>query len=348
MASTTFISHLKTIALATVVSTLVWIFAEGESLQSKSMDITATFPTEPTSPVVIRPEDPHFRGTARVRLEATARSLEMATTAVGSKLRLVPGSPGVPSEPGNQRVVDLREAVAAMPELKALGVSVTDVQPRSVVVKVIRMVGRELPVRVELGADVPTDGDPISVPATVTVRMPESAMTGLPEGAAIIAGVSEEDIRRIRGDGPQTVPATLRVPAALNGVEPVIIQPDTCTVNLRVRRKVETYKIPTVPVWYSLPPTEDGNKWSIEMLDKFLTDVTLTGPSDEIARVRATGPGQLIVKAMVELSSDDLQNGIASKTVTFPGLPPGVTAASNATSVRVKIGKRNGEAVGKP
>ena len=329
----------KTIGLTTIVAVLVWIFAEGESLQPKPVDVSIVFPTDAKSAVVIRPDDRDFTGTARVRLEATSRALDLAAPVLAAGVRLSPGAPGVPNEPGEQRIVDLQESIAAMPQLKALGVTVVDVQPRRVVVRVLRMAGREIPVRVELGAPVPLDGDPVAVPATVLVRVPEPALANLPEGATATALVSEEEIQRLKSDGPQTVPALLRLPAALLGVDPVVVQPESVSVTMRVRRKVEAYKVSSVPVWYSLPPTEDAGKWTVEILDKFLTDVTLTGPSDDIARVKTVGPNQVNVKAMVELSSDDLQAGVTSKAVTFPGLPPGLTPTSATTSVRVKITK---------
>lgn len=340
MSSASAINHLKTLALASVVAVLVWIFAEGEGLQPRPVDLSVIFPTDASSAVVIRPDDKNFRGSVRVSLEATSRSLDLAAPLLAAGIRLSPGAPGVPSEPGEQRIVDLREAIGAMPQLKSLGVTVADVQPRQVVVQIIRMAGKDLPLRVELGAEVPLDGDPTPVPSTVSIRLPEPALALIPEGAVAIAAVSEAEVHRIRGEGPQTVTATVRLPSVLSGVEPIVVQPETVTVNLRVRRKVETYKVSTVPVWYSLPPTEDGSKWSVEVLDKFLTDVTLTGPSDEIARVRTTGPNQITVKALVELSSDDLQNGVTTKQVTFPGLPPSLVPSGNATTVRVKIGRR--------
>lgn len=329
----------KTLGLTTIVAVLVWIFAEGESLQPKPLDVSIVFPTDAASAVVIRPDDREFAGTARVRLEATSRALDLAAPILAAGVRLSPGAPGVPNEPGEQRVVDLQEAIAAMPQLKSLGVSVADVQPRRVLVRVVRMAGRELPVRVELGAQVPLDGDPVSVPPTVLVRLPEPALANLPEGVQATAVVSAEEIQRIKGDGAQTLAATLRLPAALIGVDPVVVQPESVSVSMRVRRKVESYKVSSVPVWYSLPPTEDAGKWSVEVLDKFLTDVTLTGPSDDIARVKSTGADQINVKALVEISSDDLQAGVTTKPVTFPGLPPGLTPTSATTTVRVKITK---------
>ncbi|MBY0263005.1 MAG: hypothetical protein K2Q20_11715, partial [Phycisphaerales bacterium] len=270
--------RVKTLALTTIVAGLVWLFAEGESLATRTLEVSVEFPLDPASDLVIRPDDPNFTGTARVRLEATTRTLDAAAASVGGRVRLSPGTPGVPTDP-KDKVVDLREAIGAIKELRGLGSSIADVTPRGVVVSVVRMVKRELPVVVEVpaGADqVALDGDPVASPATVVVRLSEAVAARLPERAAMTASVAEADLRRLRADGPQTLTVTLRPPPELAGSgEPVLASPEQVVVTLRLRSKVETITLPTVPVWFSLPPTEDAGKWTVTVLDKFLTDVQL-------------------------------------------------------------------------
>lgn len=330
------VSHIKSAILATLIAALVWIFAEGESLASRTVVVPVVFPAEASSDVVIRLEDPSFTGTVRVRLEGTARTIDLAATAVGGRIRLTPGLPGVPNEPGERRVVDLREAISNTPELKDLGSTVAEVEPRVVVVQVLKMVSRELPVRVEFGAEIALDGDPVVAPPSVTLRLPEYAAAKVPEGAVATATVPEAEIRRFRADGAQTVSVPIKPPPALGAVDPLLISPESCTVTVRLRRKLETYKVPSIPVWFSLPPTEDGSKWSVQIVDKFLTDVMLTGPADDVQRVRA---GQATIKGLVELSTEDLERAVSSKPVTFTGLPAGVSVGGSPT-VRLKIGRR--------
>lgn len=336
---------IKTIFLAAVIAVLVWIFAEGESLSSRTLVVSVAFPVEASNDLVIRPEDPNFRGQVRVRLEATTRTLDAASLAVGGMggtIRLLPGAPGVPATPGQSQLVELREAIGAIPELRALGSTVAEVEPRQVRVEVIRMVSRELPIRVEMPKDnAPAlDGEPTVAPTTATLRLPESLLALLPDGgagASISATIGEPEIRRLRPEGAQTIVIPLRPPPELGDVGPVVLVPESASVLLRVRRKVETMRIATVPVWYSLPPTDDAAGVSIQIEDRFLTDVTLTGPADELLRVRS---GALSVKAMIELSSEDLGKPYVVKPAQFPGLPPGVSASATGQNVRVRIEKR--------
>lgn len=362
--------RLKTLALTTVVAGLVWLFAEGESLATRTLEIAVEFPVDPASDLVIRPDDPNFNGTARVRLEATARTLDDAAASVGGRVRLSPGTPGVPTDP-REKVVDLREAIGALKELKGLGSSVAEVTPRTVVVDVVKMVRRDLPVTVQVqngteqngnagGPGVALDGDPSVSPASVWVRMPESLAASLPERTAMTAVVTEADLRRLRADGPQTLQVGLRLPPELASAAPgpVVVGTEQVLVTLRLRSRVETLTLPTVPVWFSLPPTEDAGKWTVTVLDKFLTDVQLTGPADAIARLRA-GPGNGSgVKATIELSSDDLLKaaatpdpgtqpgggggggGVVSRPAVLSGLPAGVTVVNPGPPVRVRVAPR--------
>lgn len=338
-------STLKTIFLAGIIAVLIWVFAEGESLSSRTLVVSVVFPAEASNDLVIRPEDPSFRGQVRVRLEATTRTLDAAILAVGGAggtVRLMPGTAGVPSKPGDRQIVELRDAIGAIPELRALGSTVAEVEPRQVLVDVLKMATRELPIRVEMpkeGAPA-LDGEPTVTPVIAVVRVPEAALAQMPDGGAgatLTASISEAEVRRLRPEGAQSVVVPLRLPPELEALSPVVLQPESATVLLRIRRKVETMKIATVPVWYSLPPTDDSASVFVQVEDRFLTDVTLTGPADELQRVRA---GTISVKAMIELSSEDLTKDSVTKPAQFPGLPPGVTASAAGQNVRVRFEKR--------
>lgn len=325
MSVSTPISQLRSAAMAALVAMLIWVFAEGESISSRTVMATVNFPTEPTGDVLIRAQDPNFRGSASVRLEGTTRTIDNAAAFVGSRIRLIPGSSGVPSTPG-KGAVDLREAISNMPELRGLGSTVASVEPKQVMVEVIKLVSREVPVRVEFPPDLALEGEAVASPANITVRVPEAELGRLGEGAFAVAFLDSFDLRRLRSESTVSIQVLVRAPESLAGVVPLIVTPEQVAVSVRMQRRVETLKIPTVPVWFSLPPTEDAGKWVVELQDKFLTDVTLTGPVEELAKVRT---GQITMRAMIELSTDDLEKGVTSKPAIFPGLPPGVTAAAN-------------------
>lgn len=350
----------RTILVTSAIAMLIWVWAEGESVSRLTVACRVEFEDEAAGDLVYRAADADWSGAVTFQVEGSPAGIAQARELRGQTLRLSAGLVGMPVEPGPNRVARLREAIAALPELVRMDVVVVQCEPSEVPVRVMRMVTRDLPVRVELGRTLLLDGDPTPTPTTVSIRLPDSVP--VPENAQIIAAVTADELDRVRGDGAagagaRTALATIRTPTWLAGVEPVQILPDTVSVSFRVRKEVDTFRIAAVPVWFALPPTEDSGQWVVEVLDKFVNDVSLTGPADQISRIRS---GEVTLKGLVELASDDLlravrtdrgagtapgeqpavdtaATGVVSRPVVFLGLPAGVTVSSGNPVVRVRI-----------
>lgn len=356
----------KTIAVTSAIAMLIWVWAEGESVSRLTVACRVELQAEASGDLVYRAADADWSGAVTFQVEGSPAGIAQARELRGQTLRLSAGLVGMPVEPGPNRVARLREAIAALPELARMDVVVVQCEPSELPVRVMRMVTRDLPVRVELGRTLLLDGEPTPTPATISVRMPDSV--SVPDGAQAIAAVTADELDRVRGDGgaagsgARTAMATIRMPAWLAGVEPVQILPDSVSVSFRVRKEVDSFRISAVPVWFALPPTEDSGQWVVEVLDKFVNDVSLTGPADQISRIRS---GEVTLKGLVELASDDLlravrsdrtvpaggatgeqpvpaagdpaATGVVSRPVTFPGLPAGVSVSSGNPVVRVRI-----------
>lgn len=334
---------IKAALVALVVAVLIWVWAEGESLTSRQTDpIQVIFPVEASNDLVIRPIDPKWKGTVRIRLEGAVRVLDRAAGQLGREIRLTPELEGMPRAPVDRVDIDLEKVIRGLPALAGASGAVAEVEPAKVTVTVVKMVTRSLPVRVDFARPLALDGTPVTTPATVDIRLPEPVAAVLPLDAQAVATIGAAEIARIKSDGPQVLSAVVRPPDAALIAPEVVVTPDTVSVSFRIRQSIDTVKLPTVPVWYSLPPTEDGSKWNIEILDKFLTDVVINGPSNDVQRIRS---GQTAVKAMIEFTSDELERASADKAgvtrqVSFPGLPAGLSAVVANPTVRVKVTKR--------
>ncbi|MFN7022172.1 MAG: hypothetical protein ACK4WH_12715 [Phycisphaerales bacterium] len=329
--------------LALFVASLIWIWAEGESLVSRPMPrVQVQLPRDLGGEFVLQPEDQSWNGIVQVRLEGPVRAIESAVPLLGPGVQLL--MPENVAEAKDGRIsINLREALARIPELAPFRGIIAEVQPKELNVRALRMINRELPIRVQLARELAIDGEPVASPATVTVRMPAGASSIMGDGARVLATVSEDMLLRLRNDGPQTFSVPLRLPAD-SSVDPalVVIRPDTASVSLRPRQALDTARLPSVPVWFSLPPTEDGTKWSVEVLDKFLTDVSVTGPTVEVARIK---DGAVAIKAIVELATEDLERALAdpagiTKPAGFIGAPAGVTCSVANGTVRVRVSRR--------
>jgi hypothetical protein len=337
--------QLRAALLAALIAVMIWAYAEGESVSSRNLVLIVSFPRQPVGDVMIRP-DPSFTGYVRVRVEGNARTIETASGVFMRELRLSPGKPGVPDAPGHGNV-DLRAAIGDIPELAELKGALADIEPRSIGVDVIKLVSREVPVRAQLEGEAALDVEPTCSPSSVTLRIPAEEAKRIPDGASAVALVSDHSLRRLHlsggGDGnTQTVVGIVRAPDEAEGIDPLIVSPEQVTVSLRLKRRVETVKIPSVPVWVSLPAAEDAGQWIVDVQDKAITDVVVVGPAAALEPFRtSTAP----IRAMVELTREDLEKGVTSKAATFPGLPPGVTASADSQIVRIqRIARRDAAA----
>ena len=352
----------RTALVATFVALLVWIWAEAESVSRKRISILVSLDADPRSEMVYRPEDAEWTRAGNIWTRAVTIEVEGAPSGIAdaealarSDLLLSFGQEGMPREPGPAKLVDLARAIPALNDFRRINVVIASVDPPFVPVEVRRMVQRELPVKVELARPMQLDGEPSASPSTVTIRLPDTLADKLTDGLQPVALVSAEELDRVRGD-TRTVNGLVRLPASLGPVDSsqIDIRPEVVSVSLRVRREVDSFRLPAVPVWFSLPPTEDGAKWTIDVLDSFVNDVTVSGPADLVSRIRS---GEVVIKALIELATDDLNktvqpdrtrpptdtaplppdSGTITRPVLFLGLPPGVTATAANPLVRVRI-----------
>jgi hypothetical protein len=333
------VERLKTFATVAVATLLIWVWAEAESVTTQEVRPRVEFVSAPDRSVTI--VQPEWTGTVSVRLRGSTAGIDRAQRVLAAPIKLVGGSGGVPTDPGDY-TVDLVPALRAYPELRRLGVSVDETEPASVRVKVQAIRTVTLPIKPQLllptGQAVELDGEPTLSPPTVTLRGPAGLLDQLGPTAATSAIVDADQLARLRDDAPQTVVAKVIPPESLGGAaaESVTIEPARVSIVLRLQSRNETWSLPSVPVWIAVPPTE-GAKWSVELVDPFIKNVMVTGPKDLIRGLRQRGE---VPVAYVELTSDDLEKRISSKRVVFSHLPSTLQFAANQTTVALRITPR--------
>jgi hypothetical protein len=215
--------------------------------------------------------------------------------------------------------------------------SVQEVTPAITVLRIERLVERDIPVRAVPPSDVELLGDPTVQPVRVTILIPEELAAELAADAFALAPLSREQLAAGRDDVNVTISTAVMLPEPLTSAHGVKIVPDKVNVSFRLKRGVDSVTLASSPVWFALPPTE-GNKWDIDLTDQFLRDVTFTGPSDSIAKIRSR---EVIPIAEVRLLSDELERGIETKEAVFVNLPPGVESGVAVKTVRLKITRRS-------
>lgn len=337
------IEHAKTLALVVAVTLLIWIWAESESLSTQTL--SPRIELVGSTSVLIVPADASWSGSAIVRLRGATASLDRAQRILRQVVRLSPGAGGIPSSPG-EHTIDLRDALRADPDLRRAGVTLDEVQPPTITIRVDAIEERTLPIRPRLltagGQPVDLEGEPALSTATAMVRGPAAIVRQLPDNAAVSAVVEPDQLARLRDDQPQTVSARLVLPEALAAASGASLTPDRVSIVLRLRARTETWVVPSVPVWIAIPPTE-GGQWDIELAEPFLASVKFTGPKEAIAALRERAD---VPVAFVNLTSDDLERaagsdrGIAAKRVVFSTVPPSIKVDAQRTTVDVRIKRR--------
>jgi len=313
----------QNIGLVTLIAALIWLYAEGQDVSDVTRQIAATFPERVGQNLVVSP----VSGDQPIRVNATfkgaAAPLGQVQAGLGSTASLtLPVDPGeLPNAPQGplalapllaQVRVDPRDP--ASPTIAELGVSVVDVDPADVLVRVIEMVPVEVPVRfrpsgVQLGPSVRVE------PAEVTVEAPREIVEQYgeaPDSLVVEAVVRSEQLANMPEGVPQTMTLNLRPAGVLADVQHVRLAARSADVTFTIERQKDSYVAPLVPVWLVAPPSE--LKRFIVDLDpqsQVLRDVTITGPRDLIDDLREAGGGVRVI-ARFELTGDQLDRGVTS------------------------------------
>lgn len=340
------LARARTIVLVTLVTMLVWVFAEAEGLRSTETTIELAFDGEPgsdrTAELAAGAPGPMA---ATIVLEGAADAVDAVARRIRrGALTLSPGMEGVPKAPG-EHVVVLRDVLREHPDLRARGVSIKKVEPETVRLIVDELATRELKVL----ADTPSgelESAPQVRPAQVKVTGPKRLLDALTEGAACIARVDPERWQRLvpgRLESLATVPVEL--PGPIVGSSRVRIDPPTVDITLTAKLRTLSVRLPSVPVHIRIAPGEMA-KFDVDLAeqDRSLIDVTVTGPA-ELVQPIADKSRPLI--AEVPLSYEELERGIPSKDAVFSGVPSTLKFEVANRTVRLTI-KRRGPADGGP
>src|SRR5689334_2464329 len=130
-------ANLKSFGLIALITVLVWLLAESESLRVDKVPVRISFRTDADSGRTIR-VDPgqDFLGSVSVRLEGPTAKVDSLAAALRKEVRLEPGTDGFPAPSdtvASSRVtVQLQAAIAALPIVRDSGVVIAEADPPTV------------------------------------------------------------------------------------------------------------------------------------------------------------------------------------------------------------------------
>ncbi|GAB4546159.1 MAG: hypothetical protein Tsb0013_04740 [Phycisphaerales bacterium] len=322
------------VAMITVLTLVVWLFAEAESLTQVQTSARLRF-ADFGDPAELLATAEDFDENITITLRGSRGAIQRARTVLDNAIILRPGDSGVPDADG-LHLVSLRQALQAYAPLAQTGVVIEGVRPQRVEVRVDELVEIELPIRPDLTGIV-TQGDTSVNPQRARLRAPRRDAATL-EGASIIARVDPGAVNDSTA-GPRTESVTLRLPASIADAPNVTLLTDRATVAFTLRSTIRTDTFPSVPVQVLLTP-QSARTWAVEIDERQqLIPVSLTGPGERLEQI-LSGNARLV--AVLALSDIELSRGDTAKPVRLillrdnvpAPLPEGVEPAEDLPSVR--------------
>ncbi|BAM04252.1 YbbR-like domain-containing protein [Phycisphaera mikurensis] len=271
--------HLETLFLVTLISVLVWLYAEGAMVRSYPRQRVAVDFTGPAGGrLAIEPEQTSafvsFRGSAAQLQELRAR--------------LAGGPIEIPVRAGGEPLqeVELAERLDQL-LFTPMGLVIDEVEPERMAVRVRRFATREVPVQVVADGLALREAAAAS-PATARITLPEDRV-GLLERLGPVAQLTAQ---LAEGAGPAGEAAVLTLPLTLPealleaGAE---LETDAADVSFTLAAPESTLTLDAIPL-RQLTPLNFAYEIVVANGEKVLRDVTLVGPPATLARIREGDP----------------------------------------------------------
>jgi hypothetical protein len=319
------VKRLQTFILVSIITLFIWLIAEAQSLDTQGQLLQVQLKVAEQSRLVITSGSTN--STVQLELQGSTASLDRLLHNLTGTMLLTLETPG-------EFTIDLQERLSEMPPFKGSGVNIRSVDPdfmeRVVVERLITV--DDVQVRPTEPNGVELRGSPTVSPVTVSVAVPESAL-GAFQAAKYVNVVLDDLSLASLSPGPHTINVPLAISAGV-GTTHAVISPSTVALTLDVRDSTETWTPEApLPVQVQLPADLAG-EYRITVVDDRFIEVTFTGPSQSIERLKQDRARAV---PFIALTSDDLARGVTAAAIQFRSLPAGVTATPAQTSVTVEI-----------
>jgi len=338
----------KTVLLVTVVTVLIWVFAESETLQPKEITTELVLRASPTANRAVALFGTSVAGenglvsatdrTITIVLEGSAAAIDRVNASIEREpLAITPDLPAFTDRSGEFEA-PMRELLRSHPRIVGSGVTIQRVEPEFLRVVIDELVTRRM--RVEPVLDEGQfDGLPEVRPAEVDVVLNKAAADSYAADVKAVASIDAATSTRVQPGRKETLNAVrIRIPQP--PIRPIFLQvrPQTVDVTFGVRARSREIRIANVPVAIRISPAE-FNRWIIDIpeQDRFLADVTISGPAELVRQLEErTTP----IVAEVLLSFEELERAITQKDAVFPDIPPGLRIDVTNRVVRLTITPR--------
>ena len=308
-------SKLETAVTVTALTLLIWLLAEGRTVQERRTVLQVQLTAPNGQELIITPTTP-------LRVEMLYRCATAQQARV-EELTQEPLEIDVTADPDDpQRVLVLRDRLAAHPALRDLGVEIQRLQPATIEARVERVARIERPLTVDPG-ELHLAASASVEPERATIRLP-ARLADRADAARLRVPLDAVRAQELAPGEPHTREMPIELPPDLRRPD-VTVSPGSAEVTFQLLKRDEKLTLGRVPVLMLAPPTALADyRVSLAEGQRVLRDVTLRGPSDQIERIRR---GDFSVWARFRLTAADLASRVGSAPLTLD-LPRGVSVAS--------------------
>ncbi|MEM9065467.1 MAG: hypothetical protein AAGB51_08260 [Planctomycetota bacterium] len=315
-------TSVRNVVIVTLLTVLIWIVSEGQSVRSRVFEIRVTLdPAIENLDVSVT--QPGWTGLVELSVTGSIAALDAFGDEAAQGLTLRAGS-DFSADPG-AATVELAEALRGTQALRSAGVTLTRADPPAISVIVERLTRVTLPVAVTTPEGLLAE-PPAATPESVILVLTETDARRIADTAQVEAVVTGDRLQGLEPGRTQRIPnVPVNRPVALRGVEGVSIVPSVVEVSLRLRDRTRSVVVPRVPVSIR-SSSAVYNDFDIELLDPFIADVTVSGPGEDLDALPSDAEGNPLVIATVSLSADELERAASDgaellKPVLFSDLP---------------------------
>ncbi|MCC6908400.1 MAG: hypothetical protein IT430_10700 [Phycisphaerales bacterium] len=327
----------KTIFTVTVVTLLIWLYAEQANpptpLEAK---VTFQLRTPEGSDLIARLADPNrvyvfqFSG-PRAQLDELQRNIQLAsdriTLNVGDEIDATPGS----------REYLARSVLEKHPWFRNKGITISESQMQMLRVSIDRWVEQKLPVVAGDFGDLAIEGAVLVEPETMTVEMAESLLPLAPNQIRLVATPAREDLDQLAEGQSHTIDVRVQLVTMLGTNANQVRLPEGARASLTFRLKSRQAQTTFGPVPIKLVILPLDQNYDVTLADPVISEITLSGPTELINRVKNK---EIKIFGYLDLDSVELSSGITSKAVSFDHLS-GLTVISGPHIANFTITRRS-------
>ncbi len=288
------------ILFVTVLSVLIWIWAATRTEDERTISTTLHFKAPEGSTSTIAPDSKPVRLT----FKGPRASLDTVEELCAQGVVVA-----VAADDGDF-TINVTSRMNANDLIRISGAVVITADPSSLTLNIQTLVSVDAAVEPVLPS-VTVSGDVTVDPSTVTLQIPKSIRSELPEVISVSAVLSEQVLEQLQPGVVHTRSASIRLPELLVD-KGVIVKPNRVSLSFKIQSKTDKTVLPQVRVLIA-GPAEDYAAFKVTLPVKIIPNVSIEADKSLIASITS---GDITVFAIVRLASRDMEQRIESKRVT--------------------------------